>query len=197
MTMEVFAVSGDAVAPWLDDLAALRIQVFRDYPYLYDGKYDYERRYLAAYAASSASTFVLAIDGARVVGAATALPLMDADQAFRQPFVDKGLEPGAVFYFGESVLLPAYRGHGIGHRFFDLREQAAHRFGASITAFCAVRRASDHPARPADYRPLDGFWKARGYRPVAGMTTSYPWQDIGESTETAKNMTFWLRNWSG
>lgn len=193
MTLDVFSVSGDAVTPWLDDLAALRIRVFRDYPYLYDGQQDYERRYLAAYAASTASTFVLAVDQQRVVGAATALPLVDADQAFHQPFLNEAIGLDTVFYFGESVLLPAYRGRGVGHRFFDLREQAAHRFGAVVTAFCAVSRASDHPARPPDYRPLNTFWEARGYRPMAGMTAHYPWRDIGESAESVKAMQFWLR----
>src|SRR5690606_1924243 len=101
---------GPRIAPFLDDVARLRIAVFRDWPYLYEGDLDYERGYLAAYARSADSVFVLARDRDAVVGASTGLPLLDDAPAFRQPFLDAGLDPAQVFYFGESVLLPAYRG---------------------------------------------------------------------------------------
>ena len=32
-----------------DDLARLRIEVFRDFPYLYEGDLDYERQYLSTF----------------------------------------------------------------------------------------------------------------------------------------------------
>ena len=191
--IEIKTVTGEAVLPWLDDLAALRIRVFRDYPYLYEGSADYERRYLTAYADSPDSLFVLALASGRVVGAATALPLVDAESAFRTPFVEQGLAPEEVLYFGESVLDPACRGQGVGHRFFDEREAHARRLDLSVTAFCAVARDNDHPARPAGYRPLDPFWRRRGYAPRPGMVTEYRWRDLGEAQETAKPMQFWLR----
>src|SRR3712207_8363574 len=61
-------------------------------------------------------------------------------------------DPEAVYYFGESVLLPAYRRRGIGHAFFDAREQAALEYGFRIAAFCAVERPADDPRMPPDYR---------------------------------------------
>ena len=84
-----------------------------------------------------------------------------------------GFDVASIFYCGESVLEPAYRGHGIGHRFFDLREAHARALGGfrSIT-FCAVVRPPDHPQRPAEYRPLDAFWRKRGYAPVDGLIAS-------------------------
>ena len=103
--VEIRPVTGFAVEPWLDELAELRIQVFRDFPYLYEGDRDYERRYLDRYAQSDRSVFVLALEFNRLVGAATALPLMDADEEFQAPFRQLGAELGSVFYFGESVLL--------------------------------------------------------------------------------------------
>lgn len=36
-SVEIRPVTGIAVEPWLDELAKLRIEVFRDFPYLYGG----------------------------------------------------------------------------------------------------------------------------------------------------------------
>lgn len=179
---------------YLDDIARLRIDVFRAYPYLYDGNAAYEARYLQAYGRSADSVFVLALDGGRVVGASTGIPLEDEDEAFRQPFVERGLDVGRVFYFGESVLLPAYRGRGIGHRFFDEREAHARARGRfDWTAFAAVDRTADDPRRPEGHRDNDAFWSGRGYVRQPGMTMRLAWTEVGGTAESAKRLTFWLR----
>ena len=180
---------GDAI----DALARLRIAVFREWPYLYEGDADYERRYLADFAAAPDAVLVLARDGDTIVGAATASPMTAQSAEIQAPFVMQGWDVGRTFYFGESVLLAGYRGQGIGHAFFDHREAGARAAGAGIATFCAAQRPVDHPLRPADYRPLDAFWAKRGYARVEGLTTSFDWLDIGESTEMPHPMQFWMR----
>ena len=190
---EVRALRGEAAAAALEDVARLRIAVFRDFPYLYDGSLDYERRYLAPYAASDTALIVGAFDGARLVGAATGAAMEDHASDFAEPLAEAGLAPEAVFYCAESVLLPAYRGRGLGHRFFDLREAHARELGRPWSAFCAVIRPPDHPARPRDYRPLDAFWRKRGYEPVPGAVARFSWQDLGAAAETEKPLQMWSR----
>ena len=137
-------LSGEAIGPILDDLARLRITVFRAYPYLYDGDADYERAYLASYAKSHGAMAVIARTGAgEIVGAATAAPLGDHQPQLSEAFREKGIDPAEVFYLGESVLLADYRGQGAGHRFFDAREQAGRAGGYRIAAFCGVVRPDD------------------------------------------------------
>ena len=103
----------------------MRIVVFRAFPYLYDGDFAYERRYLKTYMESPGAVVVGAYEGRQLVGAATGSPLADHFSEFSEPFAKAGLAPEQYFYFGESVLLPAFRGRGVGVRFFDEREQAA------------------------------------------------------------------------
>ena len=102
--------------------------------------------------------------------------------------------PGeSVFYFGESVLLPEYRGRGIGHAFFDQREAHARALGGfRWTAFCSVDRKDEDPRRPQEYRPNDAFWHKRGYQRRAGMTMQLPWKEVGQG-EVDHSLTFWLR----
>ncbi|HET6433901.1 GNAT family N-acetyltransferase [Dyella sp.] len=194
MSVRVITCVGAAVTPHLDDLARLRIAVFRDWPYLYAGDLDYERRYLAAYAQSSRSVFVLALDGDTVVGASSGLPLADDGEAFQAPFRERGMAVDTVFYFGESVLLRDYRGQGIGHRFFDEREAHARRLGGfACTAFCAVEREADDPRRPPGHRSNDAFWTGRGYRRQDDLCCTLSWTELDDTTECEHRLRFWLR----
>src|SRR5690348_8604099 len=118
-------LSGAALVPHLDKVANLRIAVFRDWPYLYEGDAAYEREYLDAYVQSPRSVVVLARAGDAVIGASTGIPLPEDSVEFQQPFHERGIDVSKVFYCGESVLLPQYRGRGIGHAFFDAREAHA------------------------------------------------------------------------
>ena len=193
MPVTVKSLTGGELQDALDDLARLRIEVFRDWPYLYDGSMDYERSYISRYAGTPGALIVAAFDGDRIIGAATGEPLAQEVIQFRQPFEDRGLNLKEIFYLAESVLLPAYRGQGIGHRFFDERESHARKLGFAKASFCTVVRPADHPAGPADSRPIDGFWTKRGYKPLEGATVYFPWKDMGDTEETEKPMQVWLR----
>ena len=194
MTIRVAPLSGAALGAALDDLASLRITVFAAYPYLYDGDPAYEAEYLKEFTEAPDAVLVAAFDGSRIVGAATASPMRAQKAEFRAPFEARGIDPATLFYFGESVLLPDYRGRGIGHAFFDHREAQARECGATAATFAAVIRPEDHPARPAGYTPLDAFWTKRGYAPVPGFVTELAWQDHGEAGESPKPMQYWMRS---
>jgi GNAT superfamily N-acetyltransferase len=194
MTIPVAPLTGTAFADALPDLARLRMTVFRDWPYLYDGTLEYEQGYLRKFSESPGAVIVAASDGPRIVGAATASPMVGHADAFADPFRARGYDVSRIFYFGESVLLREYRGRGIGHAFFDRREAHARSLGGyTHTTFCAVVRPPDHPMKPPDYVPLDAFWQRRGYTRMEGLVGSYAWRDIGDKDETAKPMQFWMK----
>jgi GNAT superfamily N-acetyltransferase len=193
VSLRVEALTGAALAAALPGLAALRIAVFRDWPYLYDGDDAYERGYLGAYAASPGALVVGAFDGDRLVGAATAAPMEDHAAAFAAPFAERGRDLADILYCGESVLLPAWRGRGVGHAFFDAREAHGRALGRGFACFCAVIRDPDDPRRPAGYAPLDPFWRKRGYAPVEGVEARFAWREIGAAAETDHAMRFWMR----
>lgn len=181
------------IAKNLDAIAGLRIRVFRDFPYLYEGSLDYERKYLQVYLNSPRSVMVAALDSGRPVGLSSAIPLADETADVQAPFLRNDFKLSDVFYFGESILLSEYRGLGLGNVFFDEREKAAR--GFRQTCFCAVERPADHPLKPAGYRPLHEFWQKRGYAIRTELQTQFSWTDVGEKQETPKTMTFWMKEW--
>ncbi len=192
--LQIELLRGDALAAALGDVAGLRIEVFRDWPYLYEGSLDYETHYLADFAKAPNAIVVAAVDAGRIVGAATGAPLTGHTAEFAPLFASKNFDPDKIFYFGESVLLSNYRGRGIGHAFFDHREAHARCAGLfTHSVFCGVVRAPDDPRSPAGYEPLDGFWRKRGYAPVEGLVGRYSWREIGAYAETEKPMQFWMR----
>lgn len=193
--IQVIRRGGEALIPFIADLARLRIQVFHDFPYLYDGDLDYEKKYLQTYIDKSDSVIVLALDGEHVVGASTALPMRDETHELQKPFIEHGYDLNEVFYCSESVLDKNYRGLGIGVRFFEEREaHAAELGGFKHITFCCVERPADHPRRPADYVPLDAFWNKRGYFKHPELRTEYVWKDLDDTEESPKPMTFWLKH---
>jgi GNAT superfamily N-acetyltransferase len=194
MTIDVKSLTGDAIKGVLPDLARLRIIVFRDWPYLYDGTLDYEEQYLAKFAASPGAVCVVARDGDLIVGASTGAPMIEHAEEFGEPFKKAGYDISKIFYCGESVLLKSHRGHGLGHAFFDHREAQARRLGGfTHSTFCRVIRPDNHPLKPKDYIPLDGFWRKRGYAPVPGLIATYNWKDIDQDSETVHEMQFWMK----
>jgi GNAT superfamily N-acetyltransferase len=191
--LRVEPLTGNAIAEAIPALAELRIRVFAEWPYLYEGDLAYEKAYLHEFASAENAVLVVARDGIRIVGASTASPMTAQAAEIRDPVSAAGFDPEAIFYFGESVLLPEYRGRGLGHAFFDAREAHAKACGAKMAMFAAVIRPNSHPERPTDYRPLDAFWRGRGYDKVDGLTCSIAWRDHGEDAETPKPLQFWQR----
>ena len=194
--VEIFSLHGIQCRPFLKDLANLRILVFREFPYLYEGDREYEERYLHDYFASPDSVLVIARDPDlnKIVGASTAMPLRMADPAFQSTVSNARMNPQAIYYFGESVLLREYRGNGIGHRFFDHREAVARNRGFQTTAFCAVNRPHNHPHRPTNHHPHDEFWRKRGYTHHPEIKTCLHWREPGEPAETPHELSFWMRD---
>jgi hypothetical protein len=79
--------------------------------------------------------------------------------------------------------------------FFREREAHARTLGGcEFAAFCAVQRPENHPARPADDEPLDGFWTRRGFTRRADLRCTMRWRDVGDVEETEKQMVFWLKS---
>lgn len=192
--IKIRTFTGGAIKPYIPSIAKLRMEIFHDYPFLYEGDIDFETRYLKKYAQCKDAIAVLVFDGAKIVGASTGLPFEDELPEFKKPFIDAGLPIPECFHFGESVLKKEYRGRGIGHHLFDHREEhVKHLKRFKRICFCTVASHKDHPKRPHDYLPLDNFWKKRGYTQHPELKCLVDRKEIGENDTAPKPLTFWIK----
>jgi len=193
MTIRIETFAGDATKPYLPALGRLRREVFRAWPYLYEAQSDTEWTKLSPMGTSTRAGLVVAFDGDEVVGCASCLPMQDENTNVTAPFLAAGIDPKTVFYFGESVLRVAYRGQGIGVAFFTGREAHARSQGAEMAAFCSVRRPEHHPLKPADAKPLDTFWRNRGYAPLPGAFALISWKQVDGPDPVENILDIWTK----
>jgi len=193
-TLTISVFTGAALKTYLPSICRLRVEVFRDYPYLDEGNIDEEMEYFKNYPESPASIAVLVFDGSKIVGASTGIPLECENDKIQEVFLSHDLDPSSFFFFSESVLLKEYRGRGIGYHFFNLREEHAKKLDKfDHSCFCCIEREENDPKKPQDYMPLHHFWRKRGYALHPDLYLLSSWKDIGEQEESEKKLYFWIK----
>lgn len=192
--IKIISYVGPSVATLIPQIAALRIEVFAEYPFLYIGDLGYEKKYLSKFLTMNDAIVVACFDQDTLVGISTGYPFIYEVENLQDVFRKNGRNPEDTFCFGESVLRKSYRGLGIGKEFFNEREDHVRKLNRykNICFYTAVKPLND-PKRPADYRPLAPFWESRGYVEHPELIGAVSYQEIGEGQESPKAMIFWIK----
>jgi GNAT superfamily N-acetyltransferase len=189
-------LTGTAIAAALDEMATLRLDIFREYPYLYEGRRQDELNYLGSYATAADACVILVHDGAAVVGAATGMPLIHEDAQMQGAFAGTTLPLEEIYYIGELLFRPAYRNCGLGQKTLASLESHVRSLGSHRTLTCAtVERPDDHPLRPEGYTPIARFLARTGFVRLPGVTTSFMWRET-DGVERDHPMQFWSKELS-
>jgi len=195
--IKICKFTGEAIKTYLPAIARLRIEVFRDYPYLFEGNMHDETQYLKKYANCKDAVLVIVFDGSEIVGVSTGIPLENEIDEVKKAFVENDHDISSYYYFSESMLLKKYRGRGLGHHFYDERETHAQKLNKyKHLCLCCITRSDDDPRKPDDYIPLDDFWKKRGYVKHPELICEVGWRDLNEEENSTKSMIFWIKNLS-
>ena len=162
--MKFQIATGHHTQEYINDVATLRLLVFREYPYLYDGDRRTELDYPNGYSSNENSILVIAKDGEKIVGAISGKPLLETEEAFLVPFAQQRLPVQGIFYLGEIMLLKEYRGQGVGsqlyRRFEDVVKQKEK---YQKMAILEIVREDQDPRKPKSYIPGHEFWRKLGY----------------------------------
>lgn len=191
--MDFRVYKGKEISALVEDLAELRIHIFKEFPYLYEGNKAFEYEYLNKYVESDCSFLFTIWNNEKLVGATTCIALYDEFEDVKEPFIKAGIEINSIIYFGESILLKEYRNKGLGKLFMEKRVEFASSYPwCKAVYFCSVERAENHPLKPKDYKNLHEFWSTQGFNPTE-LSTIFEWKDLGETNETEKKMNFWMK----
>ena len=187
-------LTGPDAADSLDGVASLRINIFREYPYLYDGKREDELHYLKRYAEKPGSCVITVSDGDTLVGAATGIPLQYEHRKMVGPVRATGHPVDETYYVGEVLFYPAYRSRGLGQRLLSLMEEHVRSLGNYRYLTCAtVVRPDDYPLRHPDYIPIERFLARTGFKALPGVSSTITWRET-DGIDRSHPMRFWAKD---
>jgi hypothetical protein len=195
--IHIRSFTGQHIKTYLHSLAKLLEELFKEYPFFRETNIEQQIKYIRDVAAHKESIAVLIFDNTTLVGASIGMPFAGESAQLHQPFLERHLSPQNMYYFSASLLLKPYRGRGIGHHFFDVREaHVLHYKKYTHICFCVPVRPEEDPERPDDYLKLDDFWRKRGYVHHADMQCQAQWTSALTQRVETQPMSCWMKSLS-
>lgn len=185
--------------PHLSDVAEFRVKHFRNYPYLYDGNLDYEKNYLAGLANDKKSLLIKAYDSNNhLIAVSTSVPLVTGSDILKsatESFATAGYDPGSIYYYGEIIIEPQYRGFGISAIIYKMQDDYAKLNKFKFIALATVIRSDNDLRKPANHQPSDPIWNRFGFTKT-NIIFDYDWPTIQSDFLTeneSHKMVYWLK----
>lgn len=185
-------VENRAIAPYIRSIADLCNTVYAEFPYRYDGQDNDYNYYFDTYVNALHSFACIVLDGDKPIGVITAIPLADYRPNKIKTFADHGFDVHQFAYLRELVLLPEYRGQGIGKQLYLRVENWARVNKFTYIAFAQIDESKISVCPPTGYSPLDGFWKKLGFIKHPELQFDAFYKCVGEE-EAIHPMYYWVK----
>ena len=107
-----------------------------------------------------------------------------------------GYPAQSVYYYGEILVHPDYRGRGIASAFYQQREAHARALGYQTVCFAAIVKPDNDPQRPTDYFYPGPLWQRLGFQAFPKLTMTYDWptrQSDGSTLTQSHTLAFWIK----
>lgn len=180
-------------------VAHCRINVFREYPYLYEGNFGEEMNDLEHCAQFMHNAVAIAYYKSIPVGFLYGMPFVEFAPHFESPvidlFKDNNLIPETCYYFADIIILPEHRGNNLSKKLFSALEHYAQKQGYCSASF--ITESHDiHPLKPINYKSLDPLWNSLHYKKT-GLVSYGSWQTHqpdGSISRQRHSADIWLKN---
>jgi hypothetical protein len=192
--IKIRTLTGAGIKTYIPSIVKVRNEVLKEFPYLRIGHVEEDTEYFRQLARNKDAIAVLVFDGPKIIGVATGMPFEEQPAPLIKPFREQQIDLSDFYYFGVCTLLKPYRGRGIAHHFFDLREEhVKHLKKFKNICLSNVMRTKNHPKKTKDYVSLDSFWKKRGYIERRDLIGHLPWRESEEKVPSLKPLIFWVK----
>ncbi len=183
-------------------LAQMRLDYFREYPYLYDGTLEYEKNYLGEYKEKAVDGYLVQAfdekDGEKMlVGILTGCGFCSDIEIIRDGaklFAENNISTQDRYYLGEAIIIPEYQGRKIlPHMLWELGKQVIKLNKYSSLCFLTVIREENDSRKPEGYKSTDTLWEKLGCHRVK-ITSSFEWptiMDDGSVHDVHNDVEFW------
>ncbi|HLC06649.1 MAG TPA: GNAT family N-acetyltransferase [Candidatus Babeliales bacterium] len=189
----------DELKTLLPFVAQLRVNIFRNYPYLYDGNIAEEMDNLEKYAQHNNSALAIAYYNENPVGFLCGSDLIHYSVHFENSVADlfKGVDLNIenYYYCADIIILPEHRGKYLAPQLFDAIENYAQQKG--YTACCFItEHHENHPLKPRDHKSLVPLWNSLNYKKSALITyASWQTHQVDGTIKLEQHpLIFWLKN---
>lgn len=198
MNFTIELCAGKDVKKYLELVSKFRIKLFAKYPYLYKGDLEYEKKYIDSYANNTQSTIAAAKIDQEIIGLSTGIPLISESEILSEAdslFKNQHIDPKKIYYYGEIMVLPKFRGHNISSRLLNAQDELIKTWGYTHVSLLTVVREKNHPLQPINYKSTDIVWEKMGYHKT-GLQLKFYWptfQNDGTIKEEDHVLELWLR----
>ena len=196
--IEINIYKGIDILPFIEKTSEMRIRLFKEFPYLYQGSMDYEREYMKAYAKDPKSTIAIASCDKNIIGVSTGIPLVSESSIVdgsAQLITQAGEAPEDYYYYGEILIEPEHRGNKISSKLYSAQNELVKKWGYKKVCILTVVRQKNHPLKPKEYQSLDSMWTHFNYnRFIPPILVTYDWntfQCSGEVRMQSNELEMW------
>jgi len=183
--VEYQLVQGSDMEQYVNDMIRLRLTVFRESPYFYDGTEGEERAYLEQHLHSEKGLFLIAKTGDHVIGMLSGTPMKDRDD-YAYPYVKNAIPTDSIFCLGELVVEQSDHREQIGLNLYQLFEEHVRSLGSYDTiSECVV------------LHPIAGEGKSIlmqvGGSKCPNLVYHCFWKEIDQEVSTDHVMEYWSK----
>ncbi len=199
LSLSMDVVQGQGLLPHVNTLAEMRINLFKNFPYLYAGSLnEREIGYVKRFAQNEHALLGIAQIENTVAGMLTGIPLVcdleivaHADSIFAAA----GLNAHEYYYFGDALVLQQFRNLGIARALFAVLEAKVKSLGYKKACFLVEDGDEHHPMRPENFKQ-GLLWSKLGYKKTSILATmSWPTIQVnGAVQECNHTLTFWIKD---
>lgn len=194
--MEIKIHTGESILAYTNTLAEWRIKYFKEFPYLYDGNFDYESTYVHHYHSEKDGMILTVEDEGKIVAIATGIALLSEFDIFSSSIeaLKQFVNIDTCAYLGEIIISEEYRAKGLSRKMITAQENHYKSLGYTHCCFLTVIR-TNHPLQPQDYTEPSIYWHSLGYKKT-NIITSYSWPTIQHDEaviEMENEMVYWIK----